>query len=378
MGNYSIKLLAASFSSDLSTELSGAAPTIETMEAIIKHLMEITGHRDHDLLNISVISALSELTDAECARVLEFAYVGDKVAVKPQITLMRGQTEAQAETDISDHPGIALDQLPSLGRGIAQGDNIIEYYDKASKQRVVWLPVRMNERVHACLEITNPATYTKSTKQVMSGILVVYRNFQNLLDYSERDSLTGLLNRKTFDDNFSKILRTSIKQQTAEDQAHPDRRHDEKEKQHWLAVLDIDHFKRVNDQFGHLYGDEVLILVANLMRSSFRPTDKLFRFGGEEFVILLRSTTKDDAQIVFDRFRENVGRYNFPQVGTVTISIGFAHIDPFEPAVGIIGRADQALYYAKTNGRNRVCHYEDLVTTGALKIEQSQDSVEFF
>lgn len=341
--------------------------------------MEITGHRDHDLLNISVISALAELTQAARARVLDVLHVGDKVFLKPQITIIAGKLAASEEAGGAASPEVLIDQFPALVQGLAQFDPLVEFLD-TNGDRTVWLPVWMNDKVSVCLEIFNPSLYAENTREVMDGILVVYRNFQNLLDYSERDSLTGLLNRKTFDDNFSKILRTSVQKQMEAEPDDPamERRNNEREKQHWLAVLDIDHFKRVNDTFGHLYGDEVLILVANLMRSSFRPTDKLFRFGGEEFVILLRSTTKEDAKMIFDRYRENVGNYNFPQVGTVTISIGFAHIDPFEPAVGIIGRADQALYFAKTNGRNRVCHYEDLVVTGELKVEQSQDSVEFF
>ena len=349
------------------------------MESIIKHLMEITGHRDHDLLNISVISALSELTHASRARVLDILQVGEKVFVKAQITIDHGKLAASEEHLVHLIPEVPIEQFPQLAAGLNQHQNVIEYVAE-NGDRSVWLPIWMNEKVNVCLEIFNPASFTDNTKEVMSGILVVYRNFQNLLDYSERDSLTGLLNRKTFDDNFSKILRTSVQKQLSEEVEQPDveRRRDDKEKQHWLAVLDIDHFKRVNDTFGHLYGDEVLILVANLMRSSFRPSDKLFRFGGEEFVILLRSTTKQDAHMIFERFRENVARYPFPQVGTVTISIGFAHIDPFEPAVGIIGRADQALYYAKSKGRNRICHYEDLVESGMLHIEHSQDSVEFF
>jgi diguanylate cyclase (GGDEF)-like protein len=349
------------------------------MESIIKHLMEITGHRDHDLLNISVISALSELTNAARARVLDVLYVGDQIFVKPQITIDNGTIAPSEDYSGNIIPEQPIGELPALEEGLNNHENIVEQLS-ADGNRTVWLPVWMSEKVHVCLEIYNPSSYTDNTKEVMNGILVVYRNFQNLLDYSERDSLTGLLNRKTFDDKFSKIIRTTMQRQGPGelDEGEAERRDYDKEKQHWLAVLDIDHFKRVNDQFGHLYGDEVLILVANLMRSSFRPTDKLFRFGGEEFVILLRSTTKEDAQMVFERFRENVARYPFPQVGTVTISIGFAHIDPFEPAVGIIGRADQALYFAKSKGRNRVCHYEDLIKTGELHVEHSEDSVEFF
>ncbi len=350
-----------------------------SMESIIKHLVEITGHRDHDLLNISVISALCELTQAEQARVLDVVAIGGQLHLRSQISIKNGQVTVAEEHMSSPNLGELLAHHPVLEIGIAQKLHVIENLDVAGKG-TVWLPIWMNDKVNVCLEIINPASYTKNTIEVMNGILIVYRNFQNLLDYSERDSLTGLLNRKTFDDNFSKILRASMSHgQTQEaGRSDPERRTGEKEKHHWLAVVDIDHFKRVNDQFGHLYGDEVLILIANLMRSSFRPIDKLFRFGGEEFVILLRSTSQADAQMIFDRFRSNVEQYPFPQVGQVTVSLGYAHIDPFEPAVGIMGRADQALYFAKSNGRNRTCHYENLVKLGDLKVEISNDDVEFF
>ena len=349
------------------------------MESIIKHLVEITGHRDHDLLNISVISALCELTQAERARVLDVVPIGGQLHLKSQISIVNGQVTVDEEHSAVPNVGELLAQYPELENGISQKTHVIESLDENGKGSI-WLPIWMNDKVNVCLEIVNPASYTKNTIEVMNGILIVYRNFQNLLDYSERDSLTGLLNRKTFDDNFSKILRSSVShgQTQGADHNQTERRTGEKDKHHWLAVVDIDHFKRVNDQFGHLYGDEVLILIANLMRSSFRPSDKLFRFGGEEFVILLRSTSQADAQMIFDRFRTNVEQYPFPQVGRVTVSLGYAHIDPFEPAVGIMGRADQALYFAKSNGRNRTCHYENLVAMGDLKVEISNDDVEFF
>jgi diguanylate cyclase (GGDEF)-like protein len=346
------------------------------METIIKHLMEITGHRDHDLLNISVISALCELTHSEQARVLAIVQIGKKISVQTQITFNSG-TVAVADNESPDAiAGDPISKYPALEQGIINRDHVIK--SKVGNKLVIWLPIWINEKVNTCLEITNPMTYTDNSMEVIEGLMVVYRNFQNLLDYSERDSLTGLLNRKTFDDNFSKILRATTLSAAAAQPVTNDRRQAEPPPQNWLAVLDIDHFKRVNDQFGHLYGDEVLILVANLLRSSFRPSDRLFRFGGEEFVILLRSTSQADAQMIFDRFRKNVEEYNFPQVGRVTISIGYARIDPYEASVGIMGRADQALYFSKANGRNRCCYYDDLVQSGDLHAEVANDTAEFF
>ena len=343
------------------------------MESIIKHLIDITGHRDHDLLRIAVITTMCELTGSHHARVLDILNVDGQLNLKPELSYVNGQIRV-ADESMPEEP---VTQYPELMEGMRRQEKIIESFN-AQGERVIWIPVWMNDKANVCLEIVNPQAYSNNIKEMMSGILVVYKNFQNLLDYSERDSLTGLLNRKTFDDTFTKLLKTSVQEQSQQPQVETERRHTQEERQHWLAVLDIDHFKRVNDQFGHLYGDEVLILMANLMRSSFRPNDKLFRFGGEEFVILLRSTTKEEADIVFNRFRENIANHLFPQVGKVTISIGFSHINPFEPAVGIMGRADQALYYAKSNGRNQVCHYEHLLQAGLLKRESTEDNVEFF
>jgi diguanylate cyclase (GGDEF)-like protein len=93
--------------------------------------------------------------------------------------------------------------------------------------------------------------------------------------------------------------------------------------------------------------------------------------------VLLRSTTLGDALKIFERFRASMSEHVFPQIGQVTVSIGFASVSNLTPVV-ILGHADQALYYAKANGRNRVCHYDQLVQSGQLLSEKSNESVEFF
>jgi diguanylate cyclase (GGDEF)-like protein len=103
------------------------------------------------------------------------------------------------------------------------------------------------------------------------------------------------------------------------------------------------------------------------MKKSFRGTDKLFRFGGEEFVVLLRFVSADNAELVFERFRAAVEEHEFPQVGQVTCSLGYVQIDPSLTPAEILGRADEALYFCKENGRNRVCRYETLVSDGLIE-----------
>jgi diguanylate cyclase (GGDEF)-like protein len=345
------------------------------MEALLKHLVDITCQRDHALLDSSIVSALHELVGARQVRVHELFHFRDELFIRPRVWIKDGKVTSIVETLSAESAGEPLSRYPALVEGIRQLKNCIEEI-AATGDRTLWLPVWLNDKVSTCIEVVNPTPYSGETIHVLEGILCVYRNYQNILDYSERDSLTGLLNRKTFDEKFSRLLACSASENTP---ATPNERRHQPAAGigQWLAVVDIDHFKRVNDQFGHLYGDEVLILVANLLRASFRSQDRVFRFGGEEFVVLLRSATLEDARRIFERFRSNVEKYQFPQVGRVTVSLGFASIVTESPVV-LLGHADQAQYYAKANGRNRVCYYNELISSGQLHSEVSNDTVEFF
>jgi len=209
-------------------------------------------------------------------------------------------------------------------------------------------------------------------RQAASHVAHFYQNQLNLLDYAELDTLTKLLNRKTFDENFDRFITRAGRSIGV-----PQDRRSEcegEERPSWLAVVDIDHFKRINDRFGHLFGDEVLLRVAELMKKSFRQCDKLFRFGGEEFVVLLRNVSARDANDIFDRFRAGIESHDFPQLGRVTASVGYTRIDPAKPPAEILGHADEALYYSKEHGRNQVRCYEVLRAEGLLSLDRQGDS----
>ena len=347
------------------------------MDSLLKHMVDMTGHRDHTMLDISVISAVQELAHASQTRVLSLAMVRGKMFVRPRAIITAGQPARMEENPDPASPGEPIGNFPALAACIARHETSADIANDAG-EHTLWLPIWLGDKADTCLEIVNPTPYTSDTIHVIGGIVSVYRNFQNLLDYSERDSLTGLLNRKTFDDQLAKMLAASTEQDALNLPGEPERRHHSDQEKQWLAVVDVDHFKLVNDKFGHLYGDEVLILIANLLTSSFRAQDRVFRFGGEEFVVLLRSTTLNNAKKIIDRFRMNVEQHDFPQVGRVTVSVGFVSISAFEAPVIILGRADQALYYAKSHGRNLACHYDELVSGGQLRTVESNDTAEFF
>ena len=350
------------------------------MKPILQNLVEMTGHRDHLRLEVSVLSTLQKLSATTEVRALEVFTDDGATHVRPRTWVQDGDlvsTDSEAASDPQREP---LNSYPALCQCIEKRE--IRATASMDKGRyTLWLPVWMHDKVSTCLEITQSRPFSAHKLDVIQGIFHVYQNYQSLLDYSERDALTGLLNRKTFDEQFSRSTTESrtrrMRPSTTGLAVDEEASCCEPPVEQWLAVVDVDHFKQVNDRFGHLYGDEVLILIANILRSSFRSHDRIFRFGGEEFVVLLRATSLATAHKVFNRFRLAVQEYPFPQVGQVTVSLGFVSTSRGAP-VEILGQADQALYYAKENGRNQVCFYDELIASGQLKTKVANDDVELF
>jgi diguanylate cyclase (GGDEF)-like protein len=346
------------------------------MDSLLKHMVDMTGHRDHAMLDISVISAVQELAGASQTRVLNIATIGERRFLRSRASIGDGRCARTDEPVDSAHLGEPLEHFPELVACLeTYAPSVEAVADNGC--HTLWLPIWFGDKADTVLEILREGPFAADTMHMVSGIVGVYRNFHSLLAYSERDSLTGLLNRKTFDDQLARMLQ-AVNDQKLLEPGQEERRSNGEEEEQWLAVVDVDHFKSVNDRFGHLYGDEVLILIANLLTSSFRSQDRVFRFGGEEFVILLRSTTLANAYRIIERFRTNVAAHMFPQVGTVTVSVGFVSIRAGESPVVSLGHADQALYFAKSHGRNQVCHYDELVANGQLQAVASNDTAEFF
>lgn len=160
------------------------------------------------------------------------------------------------------------------------------------------------------------------------------------------DGLTGLYNRRQFE--------IGLEQEHNRTKRHPS--------DFSLAILDIDFFKKVNDTYGHQYGDYVLKTVADLMKQAFRKTDLLYRYGGEELIMIMPETNIEGAIIPVQRLRRMVEEYPFEYNNVkakVTVSIGLTmNYQQFNTAADILKSADDSLYKAKESGRNRVVLYE--------------------
>lgn len=177
---------------------------------------------------------------------------------------------------------------------------------------------------------------------VVHGLAKIYDHQIRLFDTKERDILTRLHNRQTLSNTFEQVLDFYRNKDADANGLHS-----------FIALLDIDHFKSINDKFGHLYGDEVLIHFANIMRTSFRHSDFLFRYGGEEFLVIINQTDENGVLSVLERFRLAVEAYQFPS-GKVTVSIGCTRINIQQAVPLMIEVADEALYLSKSNGRNQI------------------------
>lgn len=343
------------------------------MSALVDHLAELTGSRDRDMVDVTLAGAFRDLLRPRSVAICRV--VGDAGRQRWLTRAQLGQGDVAAAADPA---WVDLDTLPEL-------DSHSERCRALSGQTVVTteggaglavFPLFTDHGVTGVLEVRTDHELDAQAQRLVCSILRVYRNFEALLDYSERDTLTGLLNRKTFDESF---LKATSEQSGANTPLAPDgRRHEANPYRHWLGVIDIDHFKSVNDNFGHLIGDEVLLLLSRLMRSSFRFHDRLYRFGGEEFVVLMRCSSEQDAALALERMRSNTAGYPFPQVGTITISIGFTEVKPGDTPSGAFERADKAVYFAKTHGRNQVQSHAELIARGDLEDESKTGDVELF
>lgn len=208
--------------------------------------------------------------------------------------------------------------------------------------------LRTLEQDFGIVELTRDEQFNDDEIKAVENILsLLLSPLQNALQFHQvhqaalQDPLTGLGNRAALDSILHRDLELA-------------KRHNAP-----IAVLalDIDHFKQINDTYGHLVGDQVLQLFSDNIKEAIRESDVAFRSGGEEFIILLNKTDLDGAKLLAERIREKIAgieyRVNDNNV-MPTVSIGVAPFNGEDGVNGLLARADQALYAAKNNGRNQV------------------------
>ena len=197
-----------------------------------------------------------------------------------------------------------------------------------------------------------PTTYHDRLMKTCSSIVSILLERKSLRKLSMTDKLTGLWNREKLDTQL--LMNKAAFSRYSET--------------YCVLILDVDHFKSVNDTYGHNVGDAVLVELAKVLKQSIRLDDVVGRWGGEEFMVILSKSESAQAKIVAQKIRLTVKHHDFPSVGEVTVSLGVFEVNQELSVLEVVGYADQALYKAKKNGRNRVAVFTpDMVNKSDLK-----------
>ncbi len=217
-----------------------------------------------------------------------------------------------------------------------------QYLDKLNKLQI--------ETLNQCNESTDLYGHTEQFMSIQKNMAKEIQNAHDTISNlttqirilernSNIDSLTKIHNRGSLNSYLTRVCKKETKSLDM-----------------YLLMIDIDHFKNFNDTYGHVVGDKVLIFIANLLKKTLRDGDRAFRYGGEEFTIILNRINEDGCKVVLDRIlnliRKSKLSYDENSFG-VTISIGATSIQKDDTPDIFIARADKALYRAKNNGRNR-------------------------
>jgi diguanylate cyclase (GGDEF)-like protein len=181
-----------------------------------------------------------------------------------------------------------------------------------------------------------------SLENLLCALVYPLRNaltYKHAVELASRDPLTGVHNRMALSSSLQREVDLAQRQELPLS----------------MLVIDIDHFKSFNDEHGHTFGDDVLVAVSQTIANTVRRSDLLFRYGGEEFVVLASHTGEQGAMLLAERIRENVSALQTVRGRSIdlTVSVGIARLQEKESAEAFFERADKALYSAKKNGRNR-------------------------
>ncbi|UCH48440.1 MAG: diguanylate cyclase [Betaproteobacteria bacterium] len=269
--------------------------------------------------------SMTEKLQAELRRVM------DEILQQAQATAKQAE---QYGNELAEH----TDALQSGG------------FDEGKLSKVI------DELINGAQGMRHSVTELQTTVEVQSQeVESLKRELQQAISEAMTDPLTGLKNRRAFDRVFSSMIEDSAGAKNG----------------HALLMLDVDHFKKVNDTYGHVFGDKALRSIAHVLQTTVKGGDPVARFGGEEFAVLLPDTAVEGAKVVAEKIREAVengrirGTSKTEDVGKITISIGVAAYKQGDTPEGLIERADQALYQSKSNGRNRVTVAESTVPQAA-------------
>ncbi len=343
------------------------------MATLIEHLIKLTDHRDRDLLELTLSKALIDLLPIQ--RVV-MARVISEEGVKRWLEIAsldaRGGGKVVDPLRVDFHALRPVEDDKDRLHCVQSRTRVEVAWAGEDGPRITYVPLFNDSRNDEEGVVEVHSGYALNDEQMLTigAMLHVFRNMYNLLAYSDRDALTGLLNRKSLDDTFYSAVLEELNEGklanaelAATVEPGQERRH-RVPPNYWLGSVRVDNFSILSDKNGHLIAEEVLLLVARIMNNTFRTYDRIYRFGNEQFAVLMHCPDEALVLAAFERFRVNMEKFNFPQVGRVTASAGFTRISADDSPDTALERAERVVDYAQHHGHNKVFSHADLVRKG--------------
>jgi diguanylate cyclase (GGDEF)-like protein len=357
------------------------------MSTLIEHILKLTDHRDRDLLELTLSKALIDLLPIQ--RIV-IARVMREEGERRWLEVAR--LDARGGGKVVDPMRVDFLTLPRLKdssdrlKCLEQRETVEIAWAGEDGPRINMLPLFSDSRKddEGVLEVHSGAALTPEQMTTIEQLRRIYRNMYALLEYSDRDALTGLLNRKSLDDAFYSAVLEELDGVTGEDRAAGAPQRFDHERRHrvpanyWLGSAVIDGFGTLNDKYGHLIAEEVLLLVARVMNNTFRTYDRTYRFGGEHFGVLMHCPDEALVLAAFERFRSNIEKFNFPQGCRVTVSCGFTSVMADDSPSSALEKTERAVDFAQRSGHNRVSSHLGLVRRGFFGGASKVGAVDLF
>jgi len=351
------------------------------MSTLIEHILKLTDHRDRDLLELTLSKALIDLLPIQrivISRVM--SEEGEKRWLEVARLDSKGGGKLVDPLNVDFSSLTRLSDAPDRLKCIELREIVEIAWAGEDGPRINMLPLFSDSRKddEGVIEVHSEAALTKEQLLTIDQLRRIYRNMYSLLEYSDRDALSGLLNRKSLDDAFYSAVLEELDGLTGEPRIAVLPKNQDQERRHrvpanyWLGSAIIDNFGQINEKHGHLIAEEVLLLVARVMNNTFRTYDRIYRFGGEHFGVLMHCPDEALVLAAFERFRVSVEKFNFPQVGHLTVSCGFTSVMADDSPSSALEKTERAVDFAQRSGSNKVCSHLGLVRRGffgeALKV----------
>lgn len=333
---------------------------------LIEHVLKLTEHRDRELLQLTLAKALIDLLPLQK---LVIAQILRQQGEARWLDLVR--LDAKGGGRVTDPARVnfqtlnRLEDLRDRQQCLAHAQPLVIAWAGESGPRITYLPLLadVTRDDAGVIELHSSAPLDAASLLTLDQLRRVYRSMYDLLAYSERDPLTGLLNRKSLQDAFyTAILEDldAIEGESARAAAPvipgQERRH-QVPANYWLGAVRIDGFDELRERIDKLQADKVLTQVARVMNNTFRTYDRNYHFVGDHFGVLMHCPTEELVGQAFERFRGNVEKFNFPQVGSLTVSCGFTRVVEDDTPDSALAKTGLAIGQVRAAGGNQVASY---------------------